>query len=257
MLLSHKLRKYKIKISNDPENITYINKLHHYSGKLHQFGGKKHKGTYVCSAHDDKELRELRAKQKEKFEQFNVSTNSFIKKSDLTSHNKEYAVHDNGGRPFKVVVNNKGIEIYTTNDNEYPAYNIHILSLKKFIGYWVGFDSSYYTAYHGNSILVQETKHSYVSIGWIIYRFRTDEEIQDYISPIGGSDVPYPISLGENNVYFMLDNKYISKDDLMVHAIPINAELLYSEFYGHIYPDNKKNQKEHKFKKYELLVKRR
>jgi hypothetical protein len=202
---------------------------------------------------------------KEKFMKLGATTKSFIPKNKLTSRPREYLIHDNGGRPFNVVATNKGIDIFTMIDkkstsldyNEDPVYDQHILSLKKFIGYWVGFDTSSYTNYHGNSILVQETKTSYVSIGWMIFRFTTDEEILDYVSPVGNSDVPYPIAYTKNYVYFMLDDQYVKKSDLTTQSIPIEAENIYGEYYGHLFPENQNIMKKIKIKGRKLLVKRR
>lgn len=67
-----------------------------------------------------------------------------------------------------------------------------------------------------------------------VFSFTTDDEIIDYISPVGNSDVPYPVAYSKNNVYFMLDDQYIKRKDLELEANVSNAENLYGEFYGHI-----------------------
>lgn len=157
-------------------------------------------------------------------------------------------IHDNGLRPFKVLVTKDDIKIYTyKNDHTDPDYNILLLRFKKFIGYWYGFDINY--NYHGNSILIQITKSQYVFVGWVIQSFETSEEIYDYVSPIGNSDVHYPIAYSENYVYFMLENKYVKKEIMITDAKPINANEIYHEFY-----DSKNIGI--KFKKLKTLVKR-
>jgi hypothetical protein len=159
-------------------------------------------------------------------------TNSFIKKEDLTATNMVYNIHDNGGRPFRVISNNKGIDIYRY-DVDKKSYDMKILTIKKFIGYWKGYDSGKHTKYHGNSILVKETKTSYVSIGYNIQKFTipASEEIFDYVSPVGNSDVPYPVAFSENNVYFMLDMVYCNINQFNIDITPKNAEDFYSAFY--------------------------
>ena len=119
-----------------------------------------------------------------KFNKLGNTSKSFIYNSNLSSKDREYLIHNNGGRPFKVVANNKGIHVSTYKDDHnreleqnQNIYKVHSLTIKKFIGYWDGFDTSAYTNFHGNSILIQETKHSYVSIGWMIHRFQTTDEI--------------------------------------------------------------------------------
>ena len=73
-----------------------------------------------------------------------------------------------------------------------------------------------------------------IFVGWEIYQFETDDEIVDYVSPVGNSDVPYPVAFGENDVYFMLDKKLVKHDELETEVSVANAEDLYGEFYGHI-----------------------
>jgi len=54
---------------------------------------------------------------------------------------------------------------------------------------------------------------SYVFIGDCIYIFEPPEndEIVDYHSMIGSSDVPYPVAVGKKYLYFMLDMKYVPR----------------------------------------------
>jgi hypothetical protein len=169
------------------------------------------------------------------------TTRSFVPFNKLTNKDKVYYVHDNGGRPFKVVANSKGIQIYKEDyveyedrlDNYEPTYGQMIFQFKNMLGYWTGFDSSPYKM-NGNSILIKISDNKYVSVGWEIYQFETDDEIVDYVSPVGNSDVPYPVAFGEKDVYFMLDKQLVKHDELETEVTVANAEDLYGEFYGHI-----------------------
>ncbi|VBB18193.1 mg989 protein [Yasminevirus sp. GU-2018] len=205
----------------------------------------------------------MRGEVAEKFRKLGSTTKSFISREKLSSRPREYLIHDNGGRPFKVVATHSAINIYSFEEDKNrdwskePDYNVHLLKITKFLGYWVGHDTSEWTNFHGNSILVQETKTSYISIGWMVHRFETDEEILDYVSPVGNSDVPYPVAYTKNYVYFMLENEYVRKDQLTTEATPVNADDIYGEFYGHIYPENQDAMKKIRFKKLKLLIKRR
>lgn len=198
---------------------------------------------------------------KAKLKSLGKTTESFIPKTKLTGKDREYLIHDNGGRPFKVVANNKGIDVYVYKDDpdrdweEELVYDIHLLSFKTFIGYWVGFDTSQYTNFHGNSILIQETEHSYVSIGWAINRFNTTDTILDYVSPVGNSDVPYPVAYGTDNVYFMLEMQYVPREQLQTNPTPANAEKVYCEFYEH--PQSDRRFKITRMKNVKVLAKRR
>ena len=52
----------------------------------------------------------------------------------------------------------------------------------------------------GNSILLNIGDKRYVSIGWTIYEFSTKDQITEYYSPVGKSDVPYPVQMEPNLV---------------------------------------------------------
>ena len=52
------------------------------------------------------------------------------------------------------------------------------------------------------------------NIGHIIYEFETSDQIQKYYSNLGNNDVPYPVAVGEKNAYFMLDRKYVAKENI-------------------------------------------
>ena len=111
------------------------------------------------------------------------------------------------------------------------------------MGYWYGFDTVP-GPLHGNSILVKIMNKRYVYIGSEIYQFDTNEEILDYVSPVGNNDVPYPIAFGEKNVYFMLDKRFIAKNELETPITIAKSEDIYGEFYGHIGSKNKVHNKQ-------------
>ena len=184
------------------------------------------------------------------------STRTYVPKNKLTNRKKVYNIHDNGGRPFQVVIDINGIFVYeidqeATSDRDDYVYDELVYKTNNFLGYWSGYDSSPYKM-NGNSILIKIKKYEYVCIGMIIFKFNTDEEILDYVSPVGNSDVPYPVAFSENNVYFMLDYKFVSKDDLDTPATVQDAENLYGEFY-----EIKKNSPViHKMKNVRILVDR-
>src|SRR5947207_349394 len=120
-------------------------------------------------------------------------------------------IHDNGFRPFQVFVRHKNIKIFamdsqndeddSDSDGNY-SYSIPIKTIKNFIGYWNGFDTSD-NALHGNSLLIHLAENKYMYIGSKIYTFTTQDEIIDYLSPVGNSDVPYPVAYGTKNIYIM------------------------------------------------------
>jgi len=200
----------------------------------------------------------LRHKENAKKERaIQKTTKSFVKKSKATKKGKVYQIHDNGGRPFEVRIKKSGIYIYGRTGKDKHGDDIYdkpLLKITKYIGYWWGFDTSIYSSLHGNSLLIMVEKKKYVSIGNSIYMFSTDEQILDYVSPVGNSDVPYPVAYGSKYVYFMLDRQKVKKSSLFTPATPPFAEDIYGEFYGHLHPENK--FKKIKFSKCKTLVPR-
>lgn len=139
-----------------------------------------------------------------------------------------YLIHDNDGRPFEVTINEKNVRIctYFRNTGDYsdddcdPIYGELIKNYvvqKVFIGKSTGFpigghEKSESKYFDGNSILLQLDKGRFVFIGLYIYEFTIDDEPLKYYSMVGYNDVPYPILLGMENVYFMTDETYVPRD---------------------------------------------
>jgi hypothetical protein len=136
------------------------------------------------------------------------------------SHNYEehYLTHDNGGRPFCVYISPKNeVSIYKRvkydgrkhgsweNYDKLP-YDVFITKLKakKVI---IGKDKKLGSFGDGNSILLEMGKNKYVCITDNIFEFSLEngDEFVKYFSEIGNSDVPYPVLLGKNYFYSMID----------------------------------------------------
>lgn len=140
-----------------------------------------------------------------------------------------YYTHDNGGRPFKVVIReiselgDKTVEVYKLwnkkedivfkGDDEYhnfPCYNCY-MPLRVMIGEspknkMTEYSGGYGPEFSGNSILIHEN-NDYVWIGERIIRFRPEVRIEEFVSPVGNNDVPYSWArdaLG-NTYLFVLD----------------------------------------------------
>ena len=138
-----------------------------------------------------------------------------------------YFTHDNGGRPFKVIVSGDIIRVHSATD----AYYFRASSI--FIGEdrACGTDESL-----GNSVLIALTsspanKYKYVFVGDCIYTFCTEEPILHYFSQIGNNDVPYPVGLGPENVYFMLDCRSMARSMFREPDVFSEWEGVYSCFY--------------------------
>lgn len=128
-----------------------------------------------------------------------------------------FLTHDNGGRPFRVEINENKVEVFTTEDDKCV---LTVTAQKVFIGeslHKVEHTIRYYgPEFSGNSILLQLSPNVYQFIGHIIFTFYTQHEIVDFVSPVGNSDVPYPYAKdSEGNTYLMLEHIVMKNNDVM------------------------------------------
>ena len=64
----------------------------------------------------------------------------------------------------------------------------------------------------GNTVLLELSHNTYFCIkGREPFLFKTEDRIEEYFSPVGPNDVPYPFALGTENVYLMIDQKFTSR----------------------------------------------
>lgn len=146
-----------------------------------------------------------------------------------------YEVHDNGGRPFEVLVDSakNTVAVSKLQDQEYEAASVYIpLTSWHYRQIWIGRGTAYphenqgeWT--YGNSILflpaeektldpnVARTKLILVkaNITWFQLQ-ETDEVVTNFVSRIGNNDVPYPYIETNRNVYLTLESVYAPIDDL-------------------------------------------
>lgn len=192
--------------------------------------------------------RKLLSKNNDQYKKIRIATKGF----------KKYFTHDNGGRPFLVYVNKnkKEVQIYKQlekdyyipwsdwedNDNKNAWMYIQLVAKYKSSEIFIGksplnkmteFSGGHGERFDGNSILLKIGKDRYVHIGSHIYEFSTpNDKIVKYYSPVGNNDVPYPFAYGEKNVYFMLDEKYVSYDKASFLANKKETDA-YTYYYGH------------------------
>lgn len=160
-----------------------------------------------------------------------------------------YLIHDNGCRPFKVVINNKDISIFKengyNNTTDEIIYSIKpIINLKNITNIFIGksienemtkFSGGYGHQFDGNSILVNIKDNRYIYIGSEIFSFYSFSEIIDYKSPVGNSDVPYPYAIDKlNNYYLMIEDVVIKKNNEFKDPYDYyyNLDLLPKEING-------------------------
>ena len=168
---------------------------------------------------------------------------------------KSYMTHYNGGRPYLVYIKNNDVHIYKESknldikDDDYDLKN-HMNNSWMYIDFvknykvkkvFIGFDSCKFDGSDvvnlgkkwsmGNTILLQISNNKYIIIDATIQEFTTKDEITQFFAQIGQNDIPYPVALSKDNVYFMLDLIYIPRN-LFPKMKEAEFENAYSYFYG-------------------------
>lgn len=201
------------------------------------------------------------------------ATDKMTKKNVKSIKGKTYYTHWNGSRPIMVIVNKSNIHVYKLPDdigyknnytkNDYTKTITSFESVQKvYIGNSMkGDNAGGDTKFgRGNSILVHLSgkKYAFIGAGVLTFELEADDEFQNFYSPIGRNDVPYPILLGKKNVYFLMNNGgfyYLPRDLEEFHNFPSNhswAMDAYSVYYGNHSFDEKLSMKKMK-KKYKKI----
>ena len=162
-----------------------------------------------------------------------------------------YITQDNGIKTYKVHVNdNKLVKIYIDEDYNYDFEPFkEYKCLEVFIGKSPRNGntdrdcvcpchpnervSRYGEEYDGNTILLKIGEKRYVYIGGDIKEFSTTDDIVEYISEVGNNEVPYALAIGQEYIYFMMDNCRISLDKFPKLTEKVKEDA-YGYFYGHI-----------------------
>ena len=154
------------------------------------------------------------------------------KNKTLKVSGRVYYTHNNGSRPYKVIVNGNNVKIYKLHEDfdvfaepkpqDYSILMKEYDNVKKvFIGKSIKGDDAYasFTTPReaqkfglGNSILIYlsktKDKYEYSFIGDCAFEFKTKDEIMEYYSMIDRNDAPLPVAIGKDNVYFMISYGY-------------------------------------------------
>jgi len=129
----------------------------------------------------------------------------------------QYEIHDNGTICGSVAVENNNVRITSQAGVLVECYH-NVLRVM------VGRDPN--LGEHGNSVLIQISENTYVFIGTSIYEFTSRDRILEYYSWLTHNDVAYPIALGQQYVYNLLDRKFLGRE----HFIVRNWPDAYTEF---------------------------
>lgn len=151
---------------------------------------------------------------------------------------KTFLVHDNGGRPFSVQKDDEFLYVFKQSVSLYDNVLKVFEGDKEDEGSSVLIELAANGKKESEELYFKELKHKYLFIGHEVYSFECDDEITNYYSPIGNSDVPYPVALTKENVYFMLDKVYVDKTEF-----PEDTD--WRDAYTYFYEN--KDLKKHKF----------
>ena len=131
----------------------------------------------------------------------------------------EYNIHDNYGRPYKVIINSNkisSVSVYKNDTNE-------LLFDKKVNTIFIGksplnkmtkFSGGHGKNFDGNSFLLELDNFTYQHIGRDIFTFNSYNKIIEYVSPVGNNDVPYPYAIdSDGNIYLLIEDVVIINTD--------------------------------------------
>jgi hypothetical protein len=165
---------------------------------------------------------------------------------------KHYDIHDNFGRPFRIFVDGNKVAIYKDTNKDFnkpqdysklvKELTVKEVYVGKSTGNAEGADHRPDEAhiFVGNSMLLHVSGNKYIHVGSSVYEFQMDDKVEHYFSMVGRNDVPYPVLLGTENVYFMLegDHCYLPRDMLPPNLTKAQWEDCYTYFYGWVNPDD-------------------
>ena len=80
----------------------------------------------------------------------------------------------------------------------------------------------------GNFLFEIEDK-KYIHVGEKLFSFETNDEIEKYFSEHGFNDVKIPFAYGKENIYFMLDQKYIPIQEYQNSTMKNEYQYLYKK----------------------------
>jgi hypothetical protein len=135
---------------------------------------------------------------------------------------KSYYIHWNGEKRYLVYIKNKNIDIYDipknvkideisykSNDTKWMYINLvkKIKAKKIFIGKSPLIKMTYNSGGHGkdfdgNTILLFVGNNNYIYIGNNIQYYKINDKIEKYYSFIGFNDIPYPMAIGKEYIYY-------------------------------------------------------
>mmetsp|Transcript_14067 Transcript_14067/g.26288 ORF Transcript_14067/g.26288 Transcript_14067/m.26288 type:complete len:205 (+) Transcript_14067:37-651(+) len=154
-----------------------------------------------------------------------------------------YLTHDNGGRPFKVVVDwpdgsKATIQVFKVVQNE-ESYDEKACISFSAERVFVGRSPEHGRIFDGNSLLLHVEGLKYIFVGHKIFSFTAKSMITEYVSPVGNNDVPYPWALDEQGWRYLMIENCILGSKLFEKVETLESDYPYTVYYEqmHITPD--------------------
>lgn len=146
---------------------------------------------------------------------------------------KKYYVHDNGGRPFEVVVDKNNVYIYRETNEELEIYDKHVKTFNNVIKVHIG-NYNKDKFFNGNTILLELDNNKFICIMCDIFEFelKNDDEFVKYFSEVGNSDVPYPVLVGKKYFYSMIEKTYTKLSNFPSNYKIKDFEKAHVFYYG-------------------------
>ena len=170
---------------------------------------------------------------------------------------RSYKIHDNGGRPFTVDVNEhqRKLSISVSYPDSKTGMSMPPTHFKDytFKRIWIGDDvfhfgkktSGWDPKWKGNSILAQLSATRFLEIGKEIFEFTLmpGDAPVSYSSYVGNSDVPYPYLVGKTHTYLMIEDAVIPNDVLDMKRDAYEQYYGFKEEHAHVAASAKKFKK--------------
>ena len=127
---------------------------------------------------------------------------------------REYLIHDNGGRPFSVIVTGRTITIYKKRRHGH-LYNVVVVPPTRCLKIWIGKDAQHPGRdFQGTSVLAQLSSRKYLFVGSTIFTFLSADPIIGFCSYVGRNDTPYPWAVGTRDTFILLHGIRVPNDEV-------------------------------------------
>lgn len=127
-----------------------------------------------------------------------------------------YFTHDNGGRPFKVEVNDKHVKVFNTDGLVYENECDQVFVGKSPLCPMTEYSGGHGPDFDGNTLLLkpEADENVYLFVASVITSFVPQAPIVEFVSHVGNNDVPYPYAIdSQGNYYLLIENVWLEQSE--------------------------------------------